>query len=488
MNIASQFGNLNPDELMQNLQMVLKSIDSNGYGNFSGGTNAQQSGGGAIRPENLDTVIKSLTFVENQATFWKNAPKRDSKTIVTEAVTSELGSTAGFYNEGGLPATQADFYARLVRNIKFLGIQGKVTNVMSGQVNIADARKLEIEMKGKAIIKGLDVEGIHGNSAINPLSFDGILKQHTDNLPAGYVSQNVINLKGAAISIENVAEGSRCIADNFGDTSRLRLWTGYGALNELNQTLGTNKQFFVNGGAIGDKNVGYGIGDGDGLVTPFGKPVKINTDVFLGRRRQMILNEAKSATVSAGNTPPAKPAIGSTPATDGTGAPVAATASTSELPLGAVYKYYVCAVGADGISAATLSANITMHASTKQSVTITITKNSPATETGYIVWRLKNPSDNGLSEAVCVGYVPVPAGATVDFVDLGEVYDGSTDIFMLDWAEEVFRYDVLMYMQKFDIASLGDYIAWIQRTWCTPFLIQPRKMVVFKNAKSYALK
>ncbi|NUQ80838.1 MAG: hypothetical protein HUU10_04435 [Bacteroidetes bacterium] len=474
----AQFQTLSPEEIGRQLQAIMKSLDGGGYNNFSGGVDALQTGAGALRPENLDHVIKDLTFKDNMATFWKDAPKRDSKTIVTEAVTQDLGTTAGFYEDGGLPQTGTDHFARLVRNIKFIGVQGKVTGVANQQTLIAPAKATETNLKTKAIIRSLDVEGLYGDSGVNERSFDGIIKQFTDNLPAGYVGQNIIDKAGAALEIEDFSDATRIIADNYGNPNNVKLWTGFGAVNEMNQALGTSKQFYVNGnGPIGGTPIGYKLGENSGgIVTPFGAPVEIKTDVFMGKRRPMNLNQAQDATVAVGAS-----------TTAATATAVAADESNSVLPVGSVYRYFITTVYLDGESAAHIPADVTLHASTKQKVTITITRTGGATEKGYRVWRLKSPSSNPLSAAVHIGNVAV-AGATTTLVDLGAVYDGTTDVFMIDWSEEVFRWDVLLYMQKFDIASLGDYVAWIQRNWSTPFLMQPRKMVLFKNVKSYTLK
>lgn len=84
---------------------------------------ANQTGGGALRPQSLESTLKVLTFQDQHVKLWKKINKIPAYSTAEEYnQLQDYGSDSGaFFNEGGLPREEDTTYQRQVALVKFLG-------------------------------------------------------------------------------------------------------------------------------------------------------------------------------------------------------------------------------------------------------------------------------------------------------------------------------------------------------------------------------
>jgi len=133
MNDINGFG-LGSLQDVQSINKALEGVGGNGisagYG-FQGPTD--QTGGGALRVESLDSSLKVITFTDKHINFWKDIPKSPAYSTVEEynQLTTYGTQTGGFVSEGELPyATQSD-YVRKAALVKFVGTTRSVSHPMT---------------------------------------------------------------------------------------------------------------------------------------------------------------------------------------------------------------------------------------------------------------------------------------------------------------------------------------------------------------------
>jgi hypothetical protein len=170
-NIAGQMDNL------------LKSISEVGYqtpltpssGNFS-----------PLVPQWLDPEIKIATVeMQDEIVLYNDLERKDVKNTIAEynRLTSRGQGMHPFFAEGSAPGNTSTTWDKQYISVRYVGRRGEVSDVantvaLNGYAN-ADALQVEKQERTNDLLLAVEAASFHGLNAINPLAFDGIIKQIT---------------------------------------------------------------------------------------------------------------------------------------------------------------------------------------------------------------------------------------------------------------------------------------------------------------------
>jgi hypothetical protein len=206
------FGTSSADEV-QNLQKALSAgSDINNPG-------AAPGVGFPLRVESLESTLKNVTFEMDEIKLFKTIPKVPATNTVEEfnrllsysrAGASEMD--LGWMTEGDLPEEEDSTYERVAVLIKFLGTVGRVTHV-ANTIRAAHGNVIATETMNKTmfLLQQLENSLFFGDSDLVPEQIDGLEKLITDAS-----ADNVVDLRGAALTEDNMNDLMLLIRDNYG--------------------------------------------------------------------------------------------------------------------------------------------------------------------------------------------------------------------------------------------------------------------------------
>jgi hypothetical protein len=121
---------------LQDVQAINKALEGAAGVGISTGYNwggTDQTGGGALRVESLDSSLKVITFTDKHINFWKDIPKSPAYSTVEEynQLTTYGTQTGGFVSEGELPYASQSDYVRKAALVKFVGTTRSVSHPMT---------------------------------------------------------------------------------------------------------------------------------------------------------------------------------------------------------------------------------------------------------------------------------------------------------------------------------------------------------------------
>ncbi len=422
---------------------------------------SNQTGGGALRPESLESTLKVLTHLDQHVKLWKKLPKLPAYSTVEEYnQLSEYGADAGaFFQEGGLPREEDSTYTRKTALVKFVGTTRVVTHPMTlvrsahGDVMALEARNGTLWLM-RAIEKAL----FSANSRHGALEWDGFSAQ----LRGG---GNIIDAQGMAISESLLENGSQTVAQNFGMVSDVFLSTA--AMSNIAKTFFPRER--VNLPAPEKGVVGVPITHFSSQNGVFG----FSPDVF----------------IKEGGPVPTSGQVGA-PSTTGLAiAAGSATGSGSKLRAG-TYGYSVSAVNANGESLAIADAGADEAATDGQSIplvitlpTATPTLDQPAAASFRIYRRTASGTKLYLRTVVAIDDVAyVPGNATFTVSDRGEDIEGTSEAFMFDMnPTQVMAFKQLAPLMKLPLATISAAIRFMVLLYGVPILYANRKGLIIKN-------
>jgi len=369
-----------------------------------------------------------------------------------------------------LPQEFDSVYERAYKLVRFLGAVGKISNPAMAVRNLVDPKARETRNRTRGIIRKADKSIFYGDSTVNPLSFDGVLKQVVD----GGTSDNLIDCKGKRLRLEEINDGATTIFDNYGVPTHL--FVSSQAKNYYAEELMVTKNLVVNLNQIG-KNIGinpeqWTVANGSGQVitdvflrtSDVGSPVKNQAGTFVKRPGQ-----PPSTATSA--KAPATPSIGTvtTPAD---------TSSVTVFESGDAgnYDYKITAVNQYGESAAVEETTVTVAANDK--VVLPVTSGGGAyAPTGYNVYRKKS------TESTYYFIFSAAYSASPQNVEDYNLYrHGCTHAFMIDMdSDQVFAFHQLLPFFSMPLAIIDDSLRWLQKLYGTLIVYNPLKIVVIKN-------
>ena len=422
------------------------------------------AGGSALRVESLEATMRVVTFTEEHLKITKKLTKQPAYSTVEEftRLTSYGRRSGGFTREGELGQSQDSSFERLTGLIKFLCTQREVTHPMM-LVKPAHGEAVAIETKNAALwlLELLERAVFFGYSNMVAEEFDGILTQMlSDN---GAAANNVIDLRGTAITQDTVEDAAQVIVDNFGRPSTLYLANK--AITDYSKQLYPKERFNypfpangVAGLAITAQSTNAGI-------------VEFSPNIFL---RSQSVDGTRGAPITA--TSPRAP-------TAPTVAGAAAAGISSQFVTADIgtYQYKVTAENRFGETAFAQESGGVAVAAAGDGVDLTITDGGGTeTATAYRVYRSRVGGAVGTEEFIS-RVKRIGASATTVFRDTNAFLPGTSTAFMLQENVENIALKQLLPMMKMALAQVAISVRWAQLIYAALFLYTPRKNFIIRN-------
>ena len=450
---------------MQEIEQLQKAL-SVGYESSP----ENQTGFGATRMESLEKTMKYAVDKEKGIKFWKALKKDKAYSTVEEFAQATKIGGANFYAEGGVPEEYDEELSRVQERVKYIGAIGKVPKPAIVTKSIVDNLATVQNLKTRAILRACEVHSFFGNEEFVPMQWNGVLAQSLKRMKD--LSQNVIDLRGRCLHIEDIHLAGKVIEGNHGDPENLKLWMGLDAFEAYSNYLVKEKTMMVGANAvkkleIDPKNIRFGNTNG-----------AIETDLYLKHKGQTwledkhpMLNSIKTAFASTNEKAPnqldALTAVASV---------VNDLAVTPLLDAG-TYDYAFVPVSNYGAGKAFEVKGVVVTAGKK--VTFVLGDNgSPAgrSATAYEIYR-KLAVNGGLSD---YRYLKTTKASGAE--DNGSEIPDTTYSFGFDWdTDEVVTFKQLLPLVKEPLPYFGDSIAWMQKLYGTPIVYNPNRIVIFKN-------
>lgn len=424
---------------------------------------AFQTGGGALRPQSLESTLKVLTFQDKHVKLWKKINKIPAYSTAEEYnQLQDYGSDqGGFFQEGGLPNEEDTTYQRQVALVKFLGTTRVVTHPAT-LVRSAHGDILALEARNGTlwIMRAVEKALFFGNSAANSLEFDGFDTQLTSG-------GNIIDAHGQPLTEALMESVSSLVASNYGLVTDCFL--------SLNAIANVAKAFFPkermplptpnNMGAVGVPVTHFNSQNG---------AIEFSPDVFI---------KEGGASLAVAN-------VGA-PATTGMGVASGAGAGSGYHFLGGIATdWKISAVNANGETLA-VGGSIVQTPTVGQRVALTITlptatptQDQPAA-TAFKIYRQSGATASFLYlktvyPSMDSGYTV--GNATFTVYDDGAYVEGCSKAFFFDMNPlQVMAFKQLAPIMKLPLATVSAAIRFMVLLYGTPILYAPKKGCIVIN-------
>ncbi len=397
----------------------------------SGVDAAAFTGGRALTPESLDTVLVNVLHTQEEARLFQRLKKVPVKSVVHQwNFRDEVGADDGAWvPEGGAAEETDQDIERRFTQAKYLQTK-RIVTLQAAQSNmVEDAIAIEQEAGALWMIRNVEKSLFLGNSTNNTYEPDGIDAQ----IPKATYPDQIIDLRGqdatSAAFEDAMNQAARVIRDSFGVPTDLFVSTM--VMQDVQALLRDRIRF------------GAGMNQGTGIFkeypTPFGN-ISLVDDVFI--------KEGIAASASALSGRPGT----STAITLGSpSSPVDATALFGAADAGS-YSYYVEPVNRYG-SGTAVEANVTGVAA-GDNVTIGVSQYPVPAATAYKVYRSKLAGITGATKyyAFTVSHAQVVSdSATV--IDRNWYLPGCSTGYVLNMntAYNAIEWVQFLPMMKFDL-------------------------------------
>ncbi len=437
----------------QHTQQVVDELNKAMGTGTTGEAYGQFADGSAMRPESLEGTLKVVTATEKNIKLWKDINKLPAYNTVEEynVLDSYGGNTSPFFTEGGLPEEEDSNYTRQAALVKFLGTTRVITHPMT-LVNNTNGDIVARETRNGTLwlLQQLERSLFFANSTLNPLAFDGILRQ----IVTGGRAENVIDMKGLPLTEAVLEDGGNIILDNYGTPSKMYLTPK--ALTDLSKVTYTRQRggFGGQNGVLGQSLKGFESNGGAFTFEP---------DVFLRPRGVAPLAGADGA-----------PGV---PVWDAL-APLAAANSATGVGLPAgTYNYVITALNNKGESVGNAATSVAVKVD--EQVTIVFDRVvAPVPARSYRIYR-----DNGDGVILFMREVADDnQAASMTIIDRNEDIPGTSTAFLLDLdAEQSMSFKQLAPLMKLPLARISAAERFMILLYGMPLVYNPRRNVVIKN-------
>jgi len=438
--------------------------------------------GAPLKVESLEKTLKHITFRESDIRLWKDIPKKPAYNTVEEynQQTSYGANNGGWNREGELPEEEDSIFVRRAQLVKYLGVTKSVTHQMT-LVNTMIGSVMERTIKDGTlwILRTLNQGLYFGNEKMVPEQFNGFLAQQMQSDAwasyADYMnSEQVIDLRGKALSESAIEQGANSIVENYGLATQI-----YGppaVLSNFVKNFYGNKFIMPNTPGLSNGVMGQHV---QAFDSQFGQ-IGLNHDIFFKK-----LPSKNPSTPASSVKAPNKPVWDATTPISITNTVDGSKWQTADA--GNVY-YGVVAINRFGES------------------DMAIYSTAATAAVANCAINLKFADGGGTNGATCYRIYRTKAGsaATGEFFPLFEVslddltrgYDGGsagiirdmnrilpdTDQSMLvQFDNEVIEFAQLAPLMKMDLAVLSPAFRFMILLYGTPFLYAPKKLVRFIN-------
>jgi len=420
--------------------------------------------GFALRVESLERTLKNVTYKMSHIRLWKSIGKLAAYNTIEEfnQIQSYGSNTdSGFISEGDLPEEQDTTYERKWSVVKYMGVTGKVSHVLS-LVKPAHGNVIAQEAVNKTmhLLRIIENALFKGDSSISALQFDGFEKLLLDNAPAA----NIIDLRGKPLSEDVLTDGALTVLDapNYGEPTDLYCNPKIKA--DLCKTFFPKERYDLFS-KTSEGLVGLDI---KGFTSPAGD-VRFQPDVFV--------NDGGSPLAASGDAAkrPSAPTV-STPATS-----PADPLSKFIVGDGGDYFYKIQAVNRYGRAAAIdlVAGPTAVTVAAGDKVTAGLTGGVIAPE-WYEIFRTKTDGATGTERLIL--RVKNAAGAKEQvFNDYNDNLPGCTSAYLFQQNLECMSFKQLAPMVKIPLATVDSSIRFMILLYGVPTLYTPGKNVLYRN-------
>jgi len=435
---------------------------------------AALTGGAALRRESLESTLYAVLQQFQDFRLW-NLLDKTPATATVHSWTEETalgGFLGGGYNSelGDISANDAELRRRVLQ-IKYLMDRRAVSFVKELEGGIAKPTSVQQTASALYMLSSAEWGLFEGDSAVNPLEFDGIHKLITSLAP-----DNVKDLEGQPIgnSAEEIVDAAERITSfgNFGTASH-GFWS---TLVQADLDKGLDAAMRVHVTDLSDR----------GLIQK-GAPV-------VGIRSSFAHNGAIKAVFDKfilEGQPPAQSAIGAFKSALNTGVtvpvsivgtPSSDAASNFKAAHVGNYYYAVEATNKDGRSNTVVSSQVAVAAGDKVTVVITPNAGTP-NETGYVIHRTKLNGSNALTSFRQM--IRVAKGVTTTtYIDLNRDMPGTSKALILNMTPGMQAMEIkrLLPMMKFPLFPTAKAeMTWAQLLFFALMVAKPQQHLLMKN-------
>jgi hypothetical protein len=436
-----------------------------------------------LRVESLDATLFNVTYRASDVKFWK-ALYKDSAYNTVEEFNQLLGygsGVASFMAEGELPTEDDSTYRRNYTRIKFMGVTRRVTHVMSLlKAAHGDVVARETVNGTLFLLRQLERSLFDGDEDLVGIQFDGLEKtlvhsfgnvRQADGQYSGYATDNVIDMRGAPLSEDHIADMTeRLISEpNYGAPSDL--WLPPAPMKDLSKILYPKERYDL----PAPKNGLAGIAI-KGIATPFGD-ISLNSDIFIPT------SGLPAVGAIGGGAIPGVPSWQSDPAArafNNANPGEVAFFTTSEV---GVYEYRVVACNRHGKTAPVDAAAAATVTATDNVVDFTIRDSSfggANAATYYEVYRTVAGAD--ISTARLIFKIPVqPGSEDTARTDMNRFLPGTNKAYMLTQTSDVIKIKQLAPFTKIPLATIDTSIRWMQVLYLALQIMAPNKNGIYTN-------
>jgi hypothetical protein len=413
-------------------------------------------------PQQLANTLSVATSTMQDLKLWPMLPKVMAQNTVVEynRVLNHGGEHSPFIAEGGLAPLNRSTYEKVAVQVKYLAERRQISDqatLMNLTGGAPDALAEETRRGTEALLRRMEKELFHGDSTINPLSWDGMIKQ----IRAG---GNVLDKRGASITANDLAEtlGTLYSAPFYGMVTHI-LVTPRVLAKLIKDTTsgGRHDQLAIRESSrfvYGSRSI-Y-------ITAPYGE-VEVVACPFLERHDRVAPALGVSA-VYEGNV--------NTPVVSVQ--PVANANASSQFVANdnGTYYYRVVGVGANGISLPVDANSVAVVAGDRVSFTLT----GDNTVDFFRIYRsTKTASDaNG---SLLVAEVKNTAGVPVVFDDDNNNIPDASEVLMINNSPEYNCYYQLLSLTRRPLAQASTSLPFLLMMFGAPAVKLPTKQYLITN-------
>lgn len=413
---------LNPPDsqfVFTNVADFMKAVTA-GYGTDV----ATLTGGAALRLQSIEPSLLATIQEDKHFILFNRLQQSPAGATVDEwTVKPWIGGYPGsaYNSELGVMDERQGEYDRKVAKVKYLMTKRSVSVVQESQKTLVDTIAVEKIDAIRELKTSIEWGIVYGDSAVNPLEFDGLVKIITDKNDSdlivdaaggglSYVAQEVINLSAAIASY-----------GRFGKATDYFCSLAVQAA-EVDQKIDPAFRVPVDRGAGA---ASYQLGTPvDGIRTGHGI-VKSNQDVFI-QEGQM------PWTARPGQFPALVTAAALTAPTAVVAAAVAGPQTGSKWVASQAGNYYYAVESISKSGRSTPVKSLLIAVGATDAPTVTITNPADANVTGYAIYRSRKNGTNATSDFREMKRIPLTAGASTVFTDKNEDVPGTSPMLILN--------------------------------------------------------
>lgn len=397
-----------------------------GYPNMPGST------GSALQAQALDPVVTNLAFQADElALRRKLVPKNVQSTVQQYAELGAYGTGdfgQAFLREVDVPSPNDAPVASRYTTLKHMGRQGSVSFAAMQTAGGSIVEPLNFETRNliMQILQNQEECHLYGNSALNPLEYDGLLTQMLARAP----EENVRDLRGQSLSQDEIMHAGSVVGKKGNHGTLTDLFLNIQCKGDLGRQLINQQRNFINGAGAATSQ-GLTLGLDPKFIQGVKGLIELNMSPFI--------TDGGSPPMTTTGLPqfaPAVPTIGTATA----GAPGAGQNSSfsTTADVGDV-SYIVVASNSKGTAAPVyVTPGSTVDVAQGQVVSFTITPGAGNLPDYYAIYRTPTNSRSvDLSDHKLIQKVPnnvdgIAQNSTVTVVDQNDKLPGTYDALALD--------------------------------------------------------